>query len=92
MCEYCDHDCNEDAKRFPLFADRGKDEAFIDEDNYLSVYTHNGDWVGVGIKYCPMCGEKLKGELGIDVDAFKIDDYDPYALARNQPILPDDPA
>ena len=35
MCEYCDHETNEEAKRFPLFADRGKDEAFIDEDNYL---------------------------------------------------------
>ncbi len=46
MCEYCDHDTNEDAKRFPLFGDNDRDEAFIDEDNYLSVYTKNGDWVG----------------------------------------------
>jgi hypothetical protein len=61
MCEYCDHETNEEAKRFPLFADRGKDEAFIDEDNYLSVYTQNGDWVAVAIKFCPMCGERIKG-------------------------------
>lgn len=66
MCEYCDHETNEDAKRFSLFNDNGNDKAFIDEDNLLSVYTKNGDWVGVGIKYCPMCGEKLKGETMFD--------------------------
>lgn len=37
MCEYCDHETNEEAKRFPLFNDNGKAEAFIDEDNYLSI-------------------------------------------------------
>ena len=66
MCEYCDHETNEEAKRFPLFdADPKGKEAFIDEDNYLSVYTEHGEWVGVGIRYCPMCGEKLKGEVDV---------------------------
>ena len=66
MCEYCDHETNEEAKRFPLFKENAKrEEAFIDEDNYLSVYTTNGEWVGVGIRYCPMCGEKLKGEVDV---------------------------
>lgn len=56
-CEYCNHESNEDAKRFPLFNENAKrEEAFIDEDNYLSVYTESGEWVGVGIKFCPMCG------------------------------------
>lgn len=45
MCKYCDHETNEEAERFPLFDDNGKAEAFIDEDNYLSVYTDNGEWV-----------------------------------------------
>ena len=57
-CEYCNHESNEDAKRFPLFNENAKrEEAFIDEDNYLSVYTESGEWVGVGIKFCPMAGE-----------------------------------
>ena len=63
MCKYCDHETNEEAERFPLFDDNGKAEAFIDEDNYLSVYTDNGEWVGVAIKCCPMCGNPLKGGL-----------------------------
>ena len=66
MCEYCDHDTNEDAKRFPLFGDDDKNEAFIDEDNYLSVYTKNGDWVGVAIKFCPMCGKPIQGATQFD--------------------------
>lgn len=45
MCKYCDHETNEEAERFPLFDDNGKAEAFIDEDNYLSVYTDNGECV-----------------------------------------------
>lgn len=68
MCEYCEHDTNEDAKRFPLFNDNGKDEAFIDEDNLFSVYTKNGDWVGIGIKYCPMCAQPLQGATMFDDD------------------------
>lgn len=61
-CEYCNHESNEDAKRFPLFNENAKrEEAFIDKDNYLSVYTESGEWVGVGIKFCPMCGRRLKG-------------------------------
>lgn len=66
MCEYCDHDTNEDAKRFPLFGNNDRDEAFIDEDNYLSVYTKNGDWVGVAIKFCPMCGKPIQGATQFD--------------------------
>jgi len=68
MCEYCEHETNEEAKRFPLFNDNGKAEAFIDEDNYLSVYTDNGEWVAVAIKRCPMCGEPLKGATQFDDD------------------------
>lgn len=60
MCEYCNHETNEEAKRFPLFnSNATKEEAFIDEDNFLSVYTESGEWVGVAIKYCPMCGKKI---------------------------------
>lgn len=66
MCEYCDHETNEEAKRFPLFNDDGKAEAFIDEDNLLSVYTKDGDWIGIEIKRCPMCGEKLQGATVFD--------------------------
>ena len=34
MCEYCDHETNEEAKRFPLFNENAKrEEAFIDEDD-----------------------------------------------------------
>lgn len=51
-----------------MFDDNGKAEAFIDEDNYLSVYTDNGEWVGVVIKCCPMCGKPLKGATQFDDD------------------------
>lgn len=62
MCDYCNHETNEEAKLFPLFNSISeKEEAFIDEDNYLSVYTNNGEWIGIALKYCPMCGQRLKG-------------------------------
>lgn len=83
MCEYCDHETNEEAKRFPLFADREKDEAFIDEDNYLSVYTQNGDWVAVAIKFCPMCGKRLSPwyeQLPIEDMNFHPEDVGTYSV------------
>ena len=59
-CPFCNHETNEEAKRFPIDNDAGgSEEAYIDEDNLISVYSKGGEWTGFKALCCPMCGDPM---------------------------------